>query len=195
MGPGWPGGVDIGSGILGSGVSGRAGLRLALKPRAALMGAVDSACWPRTTIPLAEFPAMVAGIQLRRGPVDRVAFSSVVWGDAPDRMVVGDTTVELEGFRSLDQHTVLVSGAGWHRMVLLVIPRQADGQAAVAAIALAASADNTDQEMQILLACGADRNGGAGDRGRRPADPGTGRNSGPVRRGAGRAEPATRPRS
>lgn len=181
--------VDITGGICGSGRSGRVGLRLALKPKAALMGAVDGAWWPRTTNPLAEFPAMIAGVELRRGPVDRVAFSSIDWDDAPDRMVVADATIELEGFHSLDRHTVWVSGANWHRMVLLVIPPQADEQAAAAAIALAASGDNADEATQILIASGVDRHGGADDRPRVPTGPWNRSTNGPIRRGAGRVEP------
>jgi len=164
MSSGLPPGGDIGSGICERDMSGRVGLRLALKPKAALMGAVDGAWWPRTANPLAEFPAMVAGIELRRGPVDRVAFNSIAWDDAPGRMVVAGATIELEGFSSLDRRTVLVSGGNWHRMVLLVIPPDADEQAALAAIALAASGRNTDQITQILIASGVDRSGGADDR-------------------------------
>lgn len=160
--------VEIYGGTYGLGMSGRVGLRLALKPKAALVGAVDGAWWPRTTNPLAEFPALIAGIELRRGPVDRVAFSSIAWDDAPDRIVVADAPIKLEGFRSLDRRTVLVSGVNWRRMVLLVIPPHADDQAALAAIALAASGDNTDQATQILIASGVERWAGADDRGRLP---------------------------
>ena len=166
MGSGSPPGIDIIGGIRGSGMSRRVGLRLALKPKAALMGAVDGAWWPRTNNPLAEFPAMIAGVELRRGPVDRVAFSSIAWDDAPGRIVVAGATIELEGFRSLDRRTVWVSGVSWHRMVLLVIPPQAGEQAAAAALALAACGDNTDQAKQILVASGVDSSRGADDRGR-----------------------------
>lgn len=157
MNSGSPPAVDIRGGISRLGMSRRVRLRLALKPKAALMGAVDGAWWPRTTNPLAEFPALIAGIELRRGPVDRVAFNSIAWDDAPDRIVVAGATVELEGFRSLDRRTVLVSGINWHRMVLLLIPYWADEPAAMAAIALAASGDNTDQATQILVASGVER--------------------------------------
>jgi hypothetical protein len=148
------------------GVSGRIGLRLALKPRAVSMGAVDGAWWPRTTNVLAEFPAMIAGIELLRGPVDRVAFSSMAWDAAPDRIVVAGAAIELAGSRSLHRSTVLVSGADWHRMLLLVIPPRANAQKANAAIALAASRDNTDQAQQILLASGVDSPDGADRSGR-----------------------------
>lgn len=146
----------------------RLGLRLALKPKAALMGTVDGAWWPRSTDPLAEFPAMIAGIELYRGPVERVAFNSTAWDAAPGRVVVDGATVELEGFRSLDRRTVLVSGGNWHRMVLLVIPPDADEHAAVAAIARAASRDNTEPATQILIASGVDRPGRTDGYGRLP---------------------------
>jgi hypothetical protein len=129
MSSGSPSGVDISSGSYGLGLSGRIGLRLALKPKTVLTGAVDGAWWPRTTNSFAEFPAMIAGIQLRRGPVERVTFSSLTWGDTPDRMVVGGASIALAGSRSLDRCTVLVSGVGWRPMVLLVIPPQTDEQA------------------------------------------------------------------
>jgi hypothetical protein len=51
------------------------------------------------------------------------------------------------------------------RMALLVIPPQADGQAAAAAIALAASGHNTDQASQILIASGVGLPGAGDDRG------------------------------
>ena len=167
MSSGSPPGVDISSGSYGLGLSGRVGLRLALKPSAA-PGAVDGAWWPRTTNPVAEFPALIAGVELRRGPVDRVTFSSIAWDDAPDLVVVGDVSVELAGLRSQDRHTVLVSCANRHQLVLLVIPPLTSDKAAAAAIALAASGDDTDQAMRILVASGVDRPGAAADRGRLP---------------------------
>jgi hypothetical protein len=164
MSSGAPPCVEVYGGTYGLGLSGRVGLRLALKPEAALMGAVDGAWWPRTTNPLAEFPALIAGIELHRGPVDRVTFSWIAWDDAPDRIVVADAPITLAGSRSLDRRTVVVSGVNWHRMVLLVIPPQADAQTALAAIALASSGDNTDRAKQILVVSGVERGGGADDR-------------------------------
>lgn len=167
MGSGSPPGADITGSTHRFGRSARIGLRLALKPNAAWMGAVDGAWWPRSTDPLAEFPAMIAGVALRRGRVDRVAFNSIAWDDAPGRVVVDGVTILLEGFRSLDRRTVSVSGANWHRMVLLVIPPDAEENAAAIAITRAASGANTEQPTQILTTSGVDNPGGATDR--RPA--------------------------
>ncbi|WP_206077850.1 DUF5994 family protein [Prauserella endophytica] len=129
---------------------------MALKPRAAAMGMVDGAWWPRSWEPVAEFPAMIAGIEWRLGRAARIAFNADAWAEAPRRLVVDGQPVELEGFRSLDEHTVLVSGHGWHRMVLLVIPPETSERAAAAALERAADPGNTEQATQILFRSGAD---------------------------------------
>ncbi|GAA4661834.1 hypothetical protein GCM10023214_62660 [Amycolatopsis dongchuanensis] len=100
------------------------------------MGTVDGAWWPRSRDSLAEFPAMIAGLKHRLGRPSRVAFNVNAWTAAPRRVLVDGQAVSLEGFRSLDEHTVLVSGYAWHRMVLLVIPPEASEHAAKAALAL-----------------------------------------------------------
>jgi uncharacterized protein DUF5994 len=130
-------------------------LRLTLKPKRASMGMVDGAWWPRSNDPYAEFPAMIAGIETRLGRPDRVAFNVNAWADAPRHLVVDRQAVRLEGFNSLDEHTVVVSGDGWHRMVLVVVPPEAGESAAVAALARAAAPDNTEQAVQILSRTGA----------------------------------------
>lgn len=134
----------------------REALRLTLKPKAAAMGAVDGGWWPRSMDPLAEFPALIAGLVLRVGRVDRLAYNMTVWGDAPRRMVVDGRTIRLEGFRSLDPHRVLVSGHDGHRMVLLVVPPQTAEDAGGAALLRAADPGNAEQPAQILIATGID---------------------------------------
>lgn len=125
-------------------------LRLTVKPKSAVMGMIDGAWWPRSVDPLAEFPAMIAGIALRIGTPDRVAFNSAVWTEAPGKIVVGGRIIELEGFRSLDKDTVLVHGQDWHRMALLVIPPETAEEAAVEALARASDPYNTESTSQIL---------------------------------------------
>lgn len=125
-------------------------LRLTVKPKSAVMGMIDGAWWPRSVDPLAEFPAMIAGIALRIGQADRVAFNNGVWAEAPGKIVVGGRTIELEGFRSLDKDTVLVHGQDWHRMALLVIPPETAEDAAVEALARASDPYNTESAAQIL---------------------------------------------
>jgi uncharacterized protein DUF5994 len=134
----------------------REALRLTLKPKRAAMGMVDGAWWPRSNDPHSEFPAMIAGIETRLGRPDRVAFNVNAWTEAPRYLVVDGQAVRLEGFHSLDEHTVLVSGHDWHRMVLLVIPPEVSEPAAVAALASAASPDNTEEAAEILSRIGVD---------------------------------------
>lgn len=136
---------------------GRQSLRLTVKPKAAAMGMVDGAWWPRSMTPLAEFPALLAGVGLRLGWADRVAFNTDGWGEAPRRVVVGDRSVQLEGFWSVEPHLVLLSGPDWHRMTLLVVPPEAGADAAEAALLRAAEPDNTESPAQILISCGVGR--------------------------------------
>jgi hypothetical protein len=131
-------------------------LRLLVKPKAAAMGMVDGAWWPRSRDPLAEFPAMIAGIHRRLGRPDRVAFNSSAWAQAPGTIVVDGQRVRLEGFRSLDEHTVLVSGRGWHRMALLVVPPESAEDDAVAALVAAADPANVEAPAEILVHSGID---------------------------------------
>lgn len=132
----------------------RHALRLTLKPQAVARGTIDGAWWPRSRDSLAEFPAMIAGIQWRLGRPDRVAYNSDTWTETPRRLVVDGHAVRLEGFHSLDEHTVLVSGHGWHRMTLLIIPPESAGRTATAALARAADPGNTEQAREILIHSG-----------------------------------------
>lgn len=125
-------------------------LRLTVKPKSAAMGMLDGAWWPRSADPLAEFPAMIAGIALRIGQPDRVAFNCAVWTEAPGEIVIGGRIIELDGFRSLDKDIVLLHGQDWHRMALLVIPPETAEKAAAAALARASDPYNTESASQIL---------------------------------------------
>ncbi|PXY22800.1 hypothetical protein BAY60_23740 [Prauserella muralis] len=114
------------------------------------MGTIDGAWWPRSRDALAEFPAMIAGLEWRLGQPHRVAFNADAWIAAPHRMMVDGQAISFEGFHSLDKHTVLVAGHGWHRLALLVVPPEAPEHAAVAALARAADPANTESAAQIL---------------------------------------------
>nr|CEL14077.1 hypothetical protein [Kibdelosporangium sp. MJ126-NF4] len=113
---------------------------------------VDGGWWPRSMDPLAEFPAMIAGVTDRVGPVNRVAYNMEAWGEAPRRIVVDGEVVRLEGVRYLDPHTVFVSGHDWRRKILLVVPPDASENTAQAALMSAASEAVRDEAERILLA-------------------------------------------
>ncbi|ONI77804.1 hypothetical protein ALI144C_30675 [Actinosynnema sp. ALI-1.44] len=130
----------------------RVPLRLTLKPSSSPTGEVDGGWWPRSMDPLAEFPAMIAGVTDRVGPVSRVAYNTETWGDAPRDMVIDGEMVRLEGIRALDPRTVFVSGRGWQRKTLLVVPPEASENTAQAALTSAASPGFRGGAEQILLA-------------------------------------------
>lgn len=125
-------------------------LRLTLRPASAPRGIVDGGWWPRSTDPLAEFPAVIAGIAMRLGPVTRLAYNMDAWGSAPWCLVVDHETVRLEGFHSIGRRTVIVSGKQWGRRVLLVVPP--DTAVAVAELELARAASSFDGVEQIMRA-------------------------------------------
>ncbi|MEV4319432.1 DUF5994 family protein [Actinocrispum sp. NPDC049592] len=100
----------------------RHSLRLSLTPRVARTGAVDGAWWPYSMDPLAEFPAVIAGLAMCLGPVTRLTYNLDAWGPGPWCLVVDSETVRLDGFHSIDPHTVRVSGQTWGSRVLLIVP-------------------------------------------------------------------------
>ncbi|MFC0111948.1 DUF5994 family protein [Kibdelosporangium aridum] len=131
---------------------GRVPLRLTLKPPSVPTGVIDGGWWPRSMDPMAEFPAMIAGVTDRLGPVSRVDYNMDAWGDVPRRIVVDGEIVRLQGIRSLDPRTVFVSGDGWQRTTLLVVPPDTSDKAAQAALVSAANPAVRDGAERILLA-------------------------------------------
>ncbi|ONI81516.1 hypothetical protein ALI144C_19555 [Actinosynnema sp. ALI-1.44] len=135
----------------------RVPLRLTLKPPSSPAGAVDGGWWPRSMDPLAEFPAMIAGVTDQVGPVSKVAYNMEAWGDAPRRIVIDGEVVRLEGVSSLDPHTVFVSGHSWRRKTLLVVPPDASENTAQAALMRAARPGTRGGAERILAAGGGGR--------------------------------------
>lgn len=125
-------------------------LRLTLQPRPARTSTVDGGWWPRSMDPLAEFPALIAGIAMRLGPVTRLTYNLDAWGGAPWCMVVDGETVRLEGFHSIDPRTVKVSGQEWGRRVLLIVPPDTAPNAGEFELANAGSAVSADGVEQVL---------------------------------------------
>jgi hypothetical protein len=97
-------------------------LRLSLEPRPVRTGTLDGGWWPYSMDPLAEFPALIAGIAMRLGPVHRLTYNLDAWGGAPWCMVVDGETVRLDGFHSIDPRTVKVSGREWGKRTLFIVP-------------------------------------------------------------------------
>jgi hypothetical protein len=126
-------------------------LRLTVQPQQQ-PGTIHGGWWPRSLDPLAEFPALIAGIAMRLGPVTRLTYNLDTWGGAPWCMVVDGETVRLEGFHSIDPRTVKVSGQEWGRRVLLIVPPDTAPNAAEFERASAASPVSLDGVEQVLQA-------------------------------------------
>src|SRR5437763_5645776 len=99
-----------------------AGPRFTLKPATGLRGFVDGAWWPRSADPATEFAALLAGLTATSGPITRLAYNLTAWAPAPRKLRVEGHQVRLEGFHTLDEHTVSMTRPSGHRLVLLVIP-------------------------------------------------------------------------
>lgn len=129
-------------------------LRLRLKPKGSLAGYVDGGWWPRSRDLTVELPALIKVLAIRLGGVRRVGFVTSEWNAAPRQITVDGNTVQVEGFRSEDEHIVHVSGPD-RRITLLVIPHGATASSSHAAMMRAARRDNADEPADILTEAGA----------------------------------------
>jgi hypothetical protein len=125
------------------------GQRLTLKPDDAATGAVDGAWWPGSRDLVAELPAVTAEASTRLGPVERVAYNIDAWDAAPRKIRIGDATVRMAGFHSLDFDTVQLIGAR-RRLILLVVPPDTEEETALSVLATAARVENTDSVETLL---------------------------------------------
>ncbi len=96
--------------------------RITLKPEMSTRGFVDGAWWPRSMNPATEFTSLLTGLAATTGPMNRLAYNLTAWEPAPRKLRVQGRQVRLEGFHTLDQHTVSLTDPSGHRMVLLIIP-------------------------------------------------------------------------
>lgn len=125
-------------------------VRLALKPHSASdTGHVDGAWWPRSRDLVAELPALVRGLAIDVGHLNRVSYRLPEWDPAPRRTGVGASLVHLAGYRSLSPNTVnLLVGGQW--VVLLVVPPETAEQSAEHALGTAGAPNNTDSVVDLL---------------------------------------------
>jgi hypothetical protein len=129
-------------------------LRLSLKPQAPTTGHVDGGWWPRSRDLATELPALAAALDVRLGPVHRVAFAMTSWRPAPRRVEVDGRRVRLDGFHFQDKDIVYVRGLDGRRVSLLVIPPEASEAAGHDAVMAAGRRDNVDSPTTILAASG-----------------------------------------
>ena len=129
-------------------------VRLRMKPDGAARGYVDGGWWPRSTDPAAEFPMLVSALGPWVGPVSRVSYHLDTWGSVARKVLVGGRIVRLEGFRSMDPHTVVVIGSDYRRVSLLVVPPDLPEGIARAVLRSAAGSDSIGSVGQILASNG-----------------------------------------
>ena len=123
-------------------------------------GVLDGAWWPRSRRIGSELPALVSALAGHIGPITRVGLDATAWEDLPTRLVVDDRVVHVDSYPVGDD-TILVTRGERDLFSLLVVPPDADPEAAKAAIAQAVRLDNESEARQILIDTGADRRGSA----------------------------------
>ncbi|MDX8032075.1 DUF5994 family protein [Lentzea sp. BCCO 10_0856] len=129
-------------------------LRLQMKPAGAARGHVAGGWWPWSDDPAAEFPALITALRAWVGPVNRVSYHLGTWGPVARKAPVGGRMVRFEGFHSIDPHNVVVIGADYRRVSLLVVPPGIPAGAARAALRSAADRDSTANIADILASNG-----------------------------------------
>jgi hypothetical protein len=124
--------------------------RLRLKPKAPQSGYVDGAWWPRSGDLAAELPDLLAVLSVRLGPIDRVLFNRNEWATPSGKFSTGGRRVRLDGYRRQPANTVEVLGLNRSKIVLLVVPPNADPEKAHATL-MAAAAPSNDSTVDSLL--------------------------------------------
>ncbi|TDD33779.1 DUF5994 family protein [Saccharopolyspora elongata] len=127
-----------------------AGACVAVKPETGTRGFVDGAWWPRSVSPTTEFTALLTALAATRGPMTRLAYNPAAWEPAPRKLRIEGHQVRLEGFHTLDQHTVSLTDPSGHRMVLLVIPADTTELRGNAVLMRASEPDNVATPRDLL---------------------------------------------
>lgn len=117
-------------------------------------GVLDGAWWPRSEHIESELPALVSALTRHIGPITRVGLDATAWEGLPTRLTVDDRVVHIDSYPVGDD-TILVTRGDRDLFSLLVIPPNADPEAAKAAIAQAVRQDNVSDAQQILIDTGA----------------------------------------
>ncbi|GAA1992889.1 DUF5994 family protein [Catenulispora subtropica] len=123
-------------------------------------GVLDGAWWPRSRHIASELPTLVSALTRHIGPITRVGLDATAWEDLPTRLVVDDRVVHIDSYPVGDD-TILVTRGERDLFSLLVVPPDADPEAAKAAIAQAVRMDNVSEAQQILIDTGAGPQGSA----------------------------------
>jgi Family of unknown function (DUF5994) len=131
--------------------------RLRLKPKAPQSGYVDGAWWPRSDDLATELPDLLAVLSVRLGPIDRVIFNRNEWATPSAKFATGGRRVRLDGYRLQPANTVEVLGLNRNRIVLLVVPPNANPDKAHATLMAAATPSNDSTVDSLLMVSARER--------------------------------------
>lgn len=123
------------------------GTRLKVTPNRLPSEHIDGAWWPRSTQLTAELPALLSSLSDRLGQVVGVGFRRDGWTDVPPRVDVDGHPIQLLGFTSDEQASVIVIGQDGHHLTLRVVAPATDDQAAREA--LAAIPERADHDTTV----------------------------------------------
>jgi hypothetical protein len=127
--------------------------RLRLNPGRGHHGAVDGGWWPRSRDAGAELPALIVALDVELGAISRFISVHVdTWDTIPHRFPVGDHSVRVGWYRSMDPHSVSVTMDRGDPIQLLVVPAETASTPAAAALAKAASGQDQGRPTDILAA-------------------------------------------
>lgn len=123
--------------------------RVFLEPTLTRDGTLDGAWWPHSFDLHRELPALVRLLEERLGPILRVRLDTAAWSELPAHLLVDGRFVRVSGL-SATPHTIRVIRGSQDGFLLLVVPPDATGPVAAAAMRIAASTGNTLSAKEIL---------------------------------------------
>lgn len=100
--------------------------RLQLKPYRAVSEHIDGAWWPRSTNLADELPRLGASLSGRLGQIVMVGYRRNGWHDTPAVAEIDRHTIELLGFASDEEASVIVMGGNGRHLTLHVIRPDTD---------------------------------------------------------------------
>lgn len=124
--------------------------RLQLKPYRSVAEHTDGAWWPRSTDLVNELPDLVTSVSDRVGQVVMVGYHRDAWCDAPTLTEITGHTIELLGFTSDEQASVMVIGQDGRHLILQVIRPDASAEVARQALEEARLLRGTDLARDSL---------------------------------------------
>jgi hypothetical protein len=104
--------------------------RLRLKSYRAVSEHIDGAWWPRSTNLAGELPDLVASLCGRLGQIVMVGYRRNGWHNAPAAAEIDGHTIELLGFASDEEASVIVMGGNGRHLTLRVIRPDSDEEVA-----------------------------------------------------------------